>query len=352
MSIPNVDVEKLPEYDDHHKVIFLNNPDAGLKGFIAIHRKSKDIPSFGATRLWRYQDEREALSDALRLSRLMSYKAALAGLPCGGAKGTILAPAHLKKEDRAKILLAYAKEVNTLRGTFITGTDVGVSEDDLALMKSVSEFFVGMNGDATEHTALGIYTGMETCFEFLDGASDLTGKTVAIQGLGKVGEALLERVYPKAKKVYAADINTAIVERVQERFPRVSIIAPPEIHKQKIDIYSPCALSNSLNKKNVAELKCRIIAGGANNQLKNEAAGDALFESGVLYAPDYVVNAGGLISIYDEYEHPGRYDQARVKKKVLATRDTLRRILSESASRKISTNRIANEIAEQCFNGY
>lgn len=350
MSISNVDIEKLAEYDNHHKVVFLNNPGAGLRGFIAIHRKNKNVPSFGATRLWHYQDSLEGLADALRLSQLMSYKAALAGLPCGGAKGVILASAHLSREDRKKILLAYAEEVNALDGAFITGTDVGVSEDDLALMKSVSEFFVGMNGDATEHTALGIYTGIETCLEFLDNTSDCAGKTFAIQGLGKVGEALLELVYTKAEKIYASDINTTIVERIRERFPRVLIVAPSEIHKQSVDIFSPCALNHALNTKTVAELKCRIIAGGANNQLENKAAGDMLFDRGILYAPDYVVNAGGLISVYDEYEHPGQYDRTRVKKKVLAIKDTLCRILSESASRRLSTDYIANEMAEKLFN--
>lgn len=350
MSISNIDVKKLAEYDNHHKVIFLNNPGAGLKGFIAIHRKNKNVPSFGATRLWHYQDSLEGLADALRLSRLMSYKAALAGLPCGGGKGVILAPAQLSHEDRKKILLAYAEEVNKLNGEFITGTDVGVSEDDLALMKSASEFFVGMNGDVTEHTALGIYAGMEACLEFLDNTSDCAGKTFAIQGLGKVGEALLELVYAKAEKIYASDINTTIMKRIRERFPRISIVAPSEIHKESVDIFSPCALNHALNTKTVAELKCRIIVGGANNQLENKSIGDMLFDRGILYAPDYVVNAGGLISVYDEYEHPGKYDRARVEKKVLAIKDTLRRILSESASRRVPTNHIANEMAEKFFN--
>lgn len=345
-------IKELKEYDNHIHVYSLDNPDAGLRGFIAIHRKNKTIPSFGATRLWRYENPLDGLSDALRLSRMMSYKAALAGLPCGGAKSVILAPERLSDKKRRELLLAYVAEVNKLRGEFITGSDVGVSEDDLKLMKNASEFFVGVKGDATENTAIGIHAAIKTCLEFIGDSGDLSDKTIAIQGLGKIGKALLGLVYNEAKQIFAADINQTVIENVRQKYPRISIVAPSELHKQSVDIFSPCALSHSLTAEVVAELKCRIIAGGANSQLENESVGDKLFQLGILYAPDYVVNAGGLISVYDEYEHPDVYGQAWVHKKVLAIKNTLRRIIYEGKERGIPTNRIANETAEKIFNGY
>ncbi|PIR74757.1 MAG: leucine dehydrogenase [Candidatus Magasanikbacteria bacterium CG10_big_fil_rev_8_21_14_0_10_47_10] len=346
-----LEIEKLEEYDNHHKVVLLNNPETGLKGFIAIHRKNKDIPSFGATRLLHYRDSLDGLRDALRLSRLMSYKSALSGLPCGGAKGVILAPKRLTSENRKRLLLSYAEEVNALNGDFITGTDVGVLQDDLKLMKSVSPFFVGFNGNSTECTALGIYFGMETCCSFLDDGDNLAGKTFAIQGLGKVGAALLALVYPKAGKVYAADIDKSVAEKIKKKFPKVVIVAPSEIHKQKVDIFAPCALSGALNSKTIAELKCRIIAGGANNQLEDDTIGDLLFKLGILYAPDYVVNAGGLIAVFDEYEHKKNNDE-RIYDKVFAIKERLHDILEKSKKENHAPNYIANEMAEKMFNNF
>lgn len=342
-----LEIEKLEEYDDHHKVVFLNNPETQLKGFIVIHRKNKQVPSFGATRLWRYQDSLDGLRDALRLSRLMSYKAVLAGLPCRGAKGVILLPERLK--DRAKLLLSYVEEVNSLDGDFITGTDVGLSPNDLELMKGASKFFVGVNGNVTEYTALGVYYGMETCLEFVTGGSDLARKTFAIQGLGKVGRALLSLLYPKAKKIYVADVDTRAMVKTKKKFPRVSVVKPSEIHKQEVDIFSPCALGYTLNAETIAELNCRMIVGGANNQLQNETVGDMIFKLGILYAPDYVVNAGGLISVYDEYENK-KNDNERVRTKVLGIQKRLRGILKRSRKENMAPNRIANEIADEKFN--
>lgn len=349
ISDRNFNLEKLKEYDEHYKVVFINNLESGLKSFLAIHRKNKNIPSFGATRLWCYSDPLDGLRDALRLSRLMSYKAVLAGLSCGGAKSVILLPKRLK--SKKKLLLSYAEEVNGLGGNFITGTDVGLSQNDLRLMKSASKFFVGLNGNATEYTALGIYYSMETSLKFLTGESDLTGKTLAIQGLGKVGMALLSLLYQKAKVIYVADMNKSAVVKTKKKFPRVVVVKPSEIHKQKVDIFSPCALSHALNTKAIAELNCRMIVGGANNQLQDESTGDLLFKLGILYAPDYVVNAGGLIAVYDEYENQKNGDK-RVRNKVLAIKKRLRGILERSKKENLAPHRIANQLAQKKFNGY
>lgn len=345
-------IKQLKEFDNHRRVYYLDNQARGLKGFIAIHRKNKNSPSFGATRLWQYQDPSDALSDALRLSRMMSYKSALADLPCGGAKGVIIAPQHLTGEKRRTLLLAYTEEVNKLGGEFITGADVGISDEDLKLLKSASKFFVGTNTNPTEYTAIGVHTAIKTCLEFIYGNNNLSTITIALQGLGKIGQALLRLIYKEVKQIFAADVNPAVVKNLQKIYPCISIVAPSEIYKQNVDVFSPCALSHSLTVKSVDELKCRIVAGGANNQLENDSIGDKLFARGILYAPDYVINAGGLISVYDEYEHGGISDVARVLKKISAINDTLRHILSESKKRKIATNRIANEIAEAKFNSF
>lgn len=347
MSDQNFNLEKLKEYDEHYKVVFINNTESGLKGFLAIHRKNKNIPSFGATRLWRYSDPLDGLRDALRLSRLMSYKAALAGLPCGGAKSVILLPKRLK--NKKKLLLSYAEEVNSLGGDFITGTDVGLSQNDLRLMKSASKFFVGLNGNATECTALGIYYSMETSLKFLTGQSDLEGKTLAIQGLGKVGMALLALLYQQARVIYVADTDKSAVAKTKKKFPRVAVVKPSEIHKQKVDIFSPCALSHALNTKVIAELNCRMIVGGANNQLQDESTGDRLFKLGILYAPDYVVNAGGLIAVYDEHENQ-KNDDKRIRDKVLTIKKRLSRILQRSKKENLAPHRIADEITQKKFN--
>lgn len=348
MSIKNrsLDLEKLDEYDNHYKVIFLNNPKTGLKGFIAVHRKNKDVSSFGATRLWKYEDSLKGLRDALRLSRLMSYKAALAGLHCGGAKGVILMPKGLK--DRKRLLLSYAKEVNSLNGDFITGTDVGLFQDDLRLMKTVSKFFVGINGNAAQSTALGIYYGIEASLEFL-----LTqGKTFAIQGLGKVGESLLSLLYSKADKIYVSDIDISLCQKIKKQFPNVIVVKPSEIHKQKVDVFAPCALGSVINSKTVGELNCKIVAGGANSQLEDEDVGDILHKLGILYAPDYVINAGGLISVFDEYEGVINKNKQSLEKKIFKIKARLLKIYKTSRKEKLSTNIVANKMAKKVFNSY
>lgn len=342
-----VNIEKLEEYDKHYKVIFLNNPKTGMQGFIAIHRKNKNNPSFGATRFLRYENSLNGLRDALRLSRLMSYKAALSGLPNGGAKGVILMPERIK--NRKKILLSYAEEINNLRGEFITGTDVGLTEDDLKLIKKESKFFVGLGSDVIQATAMGIYYGMESSLEFLTGSSNLTGKTFAIQGLGKVGYTLLSLLYSKAKHIYVADNDALAVKKIKKEFPLVSAVKSSEIHKQQVDIFSPCALSHTLNTKTVKELNCKIIAGGANNQLENENIGIFLHKVGILYAPDYVINAGGLIAVYEEYKKNKKINFESLSVKIVKIKDRLTKIYKQSKKENRATNLIADEIAEKTF---
>lgn len=345
-------VNASPEFDNHTFISFLNDAKTGLRGFIAVHRRNGDEPSFGATRMWHYESDTDALEDALRLSKMMSYKSALAGLKYGGAKGVIILNSHaLDTRNRNKLLEAYAEYVNRLQGQFITGTDVGLTQRDLRTMDKKSEFIIGFNDNSTEFTALGIYYSMQVCLEEVFGNSEITERSFAIQGLGKVGSGIIDLLYKDAKKIFVSDTDKERVRKIKQKYPKVKVINSNDIHKQKVDVFCPCALSHALNSETVADLQCKIIVGGANNQLENEKVGELLFKLGILYAPDYVVNAGGLISVTDEFEHK-RYDPKRVIDKVKRIKNTLKKIFSESKKQLKAPNIIANEMAEKIINKY
>lgn len=339
----------LSEFDGHRAVYRLFDDETGLKAFVGIHRKNGDIPSFGATRMRHYGSEGDAARDALRLSRLMSYKAVMAGLPCGGAKGVIMEPGG--RFDRKKIIEKYAEKISDLNGEFVTGTDVGLSQDDLKIMASKTKNVVGFRGDPAYFTAAGIYQAIRRSLKFVFGQEDLTEKTFAVQGLGKVGFGLVKFIFEDGGVVYASDVDESKINVAKNLYPALKIVDVEEIHKITVDVFSPCALNYSINKKTVNELKCRMVVGGANNQLESLGLGDELFNKGILYAPDYVVNAGGLISVYDEYEHED-YDSDRVAMKVSGIGDTLEGVFLRSKRENLSPARIADKMAEETFNGY
>ena len=333
------------EFDGHKIVSSLYDEKTGLQGFIAIHRGGFQHPAFGATRLWQYSASEDALKDALRLSRMMSYKSALAGLPYGGGKAVIMEPQG-STWHRAALLRAYAQRVNYLQGHFITGTDVGLSASDVKMMSRVSPFMIGTKSDPTIFTALGISHGLQACLKEVFGTKDFHGRSFAIQGVGKIGTALLDLVYSHAERIFISDINANSLAVAKRRFPRAHVVKPQDIHRQKVDVFSPCAMSGTINPKSIHELHCAIVAGGANNQLASEEAGDALWKKGILYAPDYVLNAGGLICVTDEYEHKG-HARERVMQKVSRIGRTLTTILAKSKTRHVPPHRIANEMAEK-----
>lgn len=345
-------VNSSSEFDNHTFISFLNDAKTGLKGFIAVHRNNGEVPSFGATRIWHYESDADALDDALRLSRMMSYKSALAGLPYAGAKGVIILNSHaLDKRERNRLLEAYAENVERLNGQFVTGTDVGLTQKDLDVMNKGSEYIVGFNGDATEHTALGVLYAIETCLGKVFKDESIAGRSFAIQGLGKVGHSIVEFLYKDAKKIFISDTDKEKVRAVKKKYPKVKVVNPSKIHKQKVDVFSPCALSHELNSKTVVDLSCKIIAGGANNQLENEKIGELLHKLGILYAPDYVINAGGLISVTDEFEY-SKYSKERVEKKVTKIKDTLEKIFRLSEKHNKAPNIIADEMAEKIVSRY
>lgn len=347
MKILN-EIEKSPEFDDHKFVSFLYDRESGLRGFIAIHRGNTKHPAFGATRFWNYESEFEALRDVLKLSKAMSYKAALSGLKYGGAKGVIMRSPIIEKNKKLAFKI-YAERVNYLSGHFITGADVGISKQDVKEMHRVSPYMVGVKADPVKFTTLGIYYSIRVCLEQRFGSEKIEGRTFAIQGLGKIGSDILEMLYERGGKIYAADINQAIVRKIKIRFPDINIVKPSQIHKQEVDVFSPCALGNCINHSNIKELRCKIIAGGANNQLEDVRVGKKLHKSGILYAPDYVVNAGGLISVVDEFEYKD-YRVKRVKERVAKIGKSLRKIIRKSERENRATNLVADEMAEEVFN--
>ena len=345
-------IEKLPEFDNHKFVANLLDKKQGLHGFIAIHRGNTNLPSFGATRFWHYNSQEAALEDALRLSRLMSYKAAMAGLSYGGAKGVIMSPkSSIEPREKQKILEAYAKQVNRLNGRFITGTDVGINQKELMIMKKNSRFMVGIRSNPTKFTALGLFSAIEVCLQEFFGKKEISGHSFAIQGVGKIGLGLLRLLYPHGANIFISDINIKKLRAAKKEFPQIKIKQPSEIQKQKVDCFVPCALSNVVNMTTLSQFRCKIIAGGANNQLENSRVGRLLHNQGILYAPDYIVNAGGLISVVDEYEHKG-HQQKRVSRRIAIIPKNLRKILKSSKRSNNPPFEIANAMAENIFNKY
>jgi len=342
-------IERLPEFNNHRIIVFLSDFKSGLKGFIAIHRGGLLRPAFGATRLWKYCSELEALKDALKLSQIMSYKSAIHRLNYGGAKGVIMSTSQ--SINKNFLLRSYAKKVNYLSGHFITGADIGLTQKDVKIMRRESPFFVGTKYDPAEFTALGIFYALFACLEKVFGNEQLSERTFAIQGLGKIGMEFLKLIYKNSKKIFISDIDHLKIKSAKKIFPNIQPVKPSEIHKYPVDVFSPCALSNSITLKNVSQLRCKIIIGGANNQLENDKVEKILYKSGILYAPDFVVNAGGLISVVDEVEHK-YYNRKRVNNRVAKIRRTLQEILKKSEEKSQPPYLIAKEMAEKIFKKY
>lgn len=339
-------IETLPEFDKHKLVVFVHDKKGYLRGFIAIHRSGIKNLSFGGTRFLRYNTTTDALRDALRLSKMMSYKCALAGLSYGGAKGVIIdTPKFSSKKD---VIIAYARAVDYLGGRYVSGADVGITWEDSQLMKRHTPYIGGFSRDITKETGAGIMFALEACLEEVFGSAKFEERTFALQGLGKIGTDVLARLYPEAKEIVIADIDPKKTAQTKKRFPKVRVVKPEEIISQKVDVLIPCALSGVLNKKTIPALKCKIICGGANNQLENDEIAEKLHAKHILYAPDYVVNAGGLISVIDEQENEN-YNNERILKKLENIKHTLKKIFTQSEKKHISPVAVANKIAKKFF---
>lgn len=341
--VASIHIDKLEEFDGHKTVAYMFDKGVGLKAIIAIHRGNNTHPAFGATRYVKYEDETEALKDVLRLSRTMSFKSVLAGLPYGGAKGVILKNGRING-GRKEFFKAYAKCVDYLGGKFVTGCDVGVTNDDVKTMRKYSKHIVGVEADPVRFTALGVKYAIESCLKDLYGDASLAKRTFAFQGVGKTGGELLSLIYPEALEVIIADIDVDRLKEIKKAFPRVKIVDSDEIHKQDVDVFSPCAMYHTINSKTVRELKCKIVAGCANNQLESPIIGDILYKRDILYAPDYVINAGGLICVVDEYEY-GNHRIKRAMARVEIIKDNMKKLIRESKLRNKPTNVVADEMA-------
>lgn len=342
-----INFKLLKEYDNHKLVKRFEDKKTGLKGFVAIHNDNLG-PAVGGTRMFPYVSEEEAIEDVLRLSKAMSYKCALAGVKYGGGKAVVLGD---PKNKTPQLIKAYAREVDKLHGKFRTGEDVGISEDDVQLMLEVSPYFIGKRGfagDPSPFASLSTFYSIETACELHLGAKSLEGISITVKGLGKVGSELVRLLVNEGAIVSAADINPEAIERVKSKFTNIKIIDPDKIHTFDVEVFAPCAMGNEITESTKSEIKAKIICGAANNQLANSGLGEWLHDNGILYIPDYVVNAGGLINVVDELE-PGGYNRVRVDERIKNIKNTVANIINVSKKNNKSTTKIADQAAEEIF---
>ena len=289
----------------HERVLFCSNPEVGLKAIIAVHSTVLG-PGLGGVRMWPYKSLDEALLDVLRLSRGMTYKSAAAGLHLGGGKAVILGDP--KKDKSEELFRSFGRYVESLHGLYITAEDVGTDMEDMEMVLAETRWVTGVSasngggGDPSPVTAFGVLLGMKAAAQWQLGDASLKGRTVAIQGLGNVGYHLARYVKDEGAKIFGTDIDTEATAKAKEELG-VEIVPPGEILEVECDILAPCALGAVLNDRTIPKLRCKVVAGAANNQLENEDRdGQALHDRGILYAPDFVGNAGGLINVYNELQ--------------------------------------------------
>lgn len=328
---------------DYEQLVFCHDKTSGLKAVICIHDTTLG-PALGGTRMWTYDHEDDAILDALRLGRGMTYKAAAAGLNLGGGKTVIMGdPSKDKSEE---LWRAFGRYVQSLNGRYITAEDVGTSVEDMDYVAMETDWVTGLgntSGDPSPVTAFGTYKGMKACAKEAYGDDSLAGKVVAVQGLGHVGYYVCKHVHEEGGKLIVTDINQESIDRVVEEFG-ATVVAPDEIYGVECDIYCPCALGATVNDETIPQLKCRIIAGAANNVLKEERHGDIIHEKGILYAPDYVINAGGLVNVYHEllgYDRDAAIaDAAKIYERIL-------KVIEISKRDNIPTYKAADIMAEE-----
>jgi leucine dehydrogenase len=333
----------LPEFDGHEKVVPLKDAKTGLAGFIAIH-STRLGPATGGTRVQSYRSEREALRDALRLSKAMTYKCALANVPFGGGKAVIMLPK--KKYDRKALFRAYAIALNNLGGKFTTGEDVGVMQSDLDLLYKQSLYVNGKkSGDLWPWAAEGVFVSIQAALHHRFNSSALRGRRVAVKGLGKVGLELARLIIRAGGSVVAADIDARAVRAAKRMLPNISIVPSNRIHGEMCDVFAPCALQHDITVRSARVIRAGIICGAANNQIADRAALKILEKRGILYVPDYVSNAGGLINAISERVKGGK--KRWVRRKVKDIRKTVELILRRSRRMKRQTLEIADILAHQ-----
>ena len=330
----------------HEQVAFFNDPYSGLKGIVAIHNTTLG-PALGGCRMWKYKTEQEAVIDVLRLSKGMTYKASIAGLNLGGGKAVIIG--NPKKDKTEKLFRSFGRFVEGLGGRYITAEDVGTNINDMENVKIETSYVTGISkslggsGDPSPVTAFGVYTGIKASVKEKFNKKSLNGLKISVQGLGHVGTHLVNYLYKDGAKIYITDIDKKRVDSILEKYDCI-YVEPDKIISQDVDIYAPCALGATVNQKSIPKLECKIIAGGANNILKDPLKdSEALSKKDILYAPDYVINAGGLINVANELEG---YDKEKAFNQAEKIYDTLMGIFKRAKKESITTQNAAALQAE------
>lgn len=333
------------DFDNHENVVFGYDEQTGLKCIIGIHNTNRG-PALGGSRFWNYKNEQEAITDVLRLSKGMTYKAAITGLDLGGGKSVIIGdPKKIKTPD---LMRAFGRVIERLNGAYITAEDVGTTVQDMDYIRESTEHVRGKStgtGNPSPVTAYGTFLGLKAAVKHKLKTDDLTGLRVMVQGVGNVGYYLCKDLHEAGAKLFVSDINQDSIKRTVEEFG-ATVVGLDDVYTQDVDIYAPCALGATINDKTLDQLKVQIVSGAANNQLAEARHGQALKDLGILYAPDYVINAGGLVNVASETDD---YDPAVVKAKVEGIYDTLLEIFARAEKESKPTSIIADIMAEERF---
>ena len=334
----------------HEQVVFCQDAETGLKAIIAIHDTTLG-PALGGTRMWDYADEEDAFQDVLRLSRGMTLKAAISGLELGGGKAVIMG--NSKTEKTEALMRKFGQYVDSLGGKYITAEDVGMSTKDMEYVRMETKHVTGIpesmggSGDPSPVTAFGVYMGMKASAKFKWGSDKLVGKTVVVQGVGHVGENLVKHLTEEGAHVIINDINEQKLNESAQKFG-ATIVMGDAIFDLDMDIYAPCALGGTVNPDTISRLKCEIIAGAANNQLADEERdGKLCADKGICYAPDFLINAGGLINVYSELKG---YNRKQAMSQTREIYHTTLEILNKAELEQITTHQAALEMAQQRIN--
>ncbi len=341
------------DFDGHEQVAFFKDDETGLRAIIAVHNTNLG-PALGGVRMWPYASDGEALCDVLRLSRGMTYKSALAGLPFGGGKSVIIGDPQRDKSDA--LMRAMGRCVERLAGRYIAAEDSGTNVDDLKSMSTQTAHVAGVvskgttkggvrSGDPSPATARGVYVGLAAAVRHKLGRNDLDGVKVAVQGVGNVGSRLVEHLCAAGARCWISDMHAERVQRVADE-TGASPVAGEDVIALDVDVFAPCALGAVLNSDSIPRLQARVVAGAANNQLAHCSHGEALLRAGILYAPDYVINAGGVIDV--AFERTG-YDLEKVVAKVDGIADSLAEIFERSDAEQRPTSAVADDLARERF---
>jgi valine dehydrogenase (NAD+) len=331
----------------HEQVVYCHDNATGLRAIVAIYSTALG-PALGGTRFYPYASDDDALTDVLNLSKAMAYKAACAGLDLGGGKAVIIGDPH--KDKTEALLRAYGRFVEAIGGRYYTACDVGTYVEDMDVIARESRFVTGRSpahggaGDSSILTAYGVFEGMRAAAEHLWGTPSLRGRRVGVEGVGKVGRHLVEHLVEDGAAIVITDVDADAVARIRTAHPEVEAVAADALPGVPMDVYSPCALGGALSDETVAQLQARIVCGAANNQLAHPGIEQQLEDRGILYAPDYVVNAGGLIQVADEIDG---YSEPRARAKAARIFDTTKRLLQLAAEERIPPAVAADRIAEQ-----